>query len=166
MALILKPRGLVNFGELTLEHFEQYPVWRHVNEETFRPWLEQLPVDPAERMFLVRATATLADGARFDAWLTPAIEDEGDRQNLGTMQPSLIVPGYLIKSFWNGIQALPSRAERDDFYQDLKRTPEQVFPIRFEAVAGLAKGLTGITVQGFYKHEHQDSGEPLLVCEQ
>jgi hypothetical protein len=75
---------LKKFSELRLSDFEKYPVWVncHVidyeeswyddtDEETFRPWLEELPVDPGYTMFLVKSTLTLNDGTVFCGFITP-----------------------------------------------------------------------------------------------
>ena len=74
---------LVQFGDLTPEHFERHPVWIqcHVvdyeapwhddtDEETFRPWSGPLPVDPSDALFLVRATASLSNGTTLRGFLT------------------------------------------------------------------------------------------------
>ena len=67
---------LKQFGNLTPSDFSQHPVWVNVHvidyeedwynetdEETFRPWDGNLPADPSETMFLVKARLTLADGS-------------------------------------------------------------------------------------------------------
>jgi len=75
---------LKQFSELRLSDFEKYPVWVncHVidyeeswyddtDEETFRPWLEETPVDPGHTIFLVKSTLTLNDGTVFCGFITP-----------------------------------------------------------------------------------------------
>lgn len=44
----------------------------------------------------------------------------------------------------------PTAAELQAFYQRIGRPPEQVFPIRFNAEAGLATGAVSGVVEGFY----------------
>src|SRR5580765_579876 len=62
---------LRQFGTLEAEDFDRHPVWigcdygkpwyGQSDEETFRPWIGKLPVDPAEGIFLVRAVIQLRD---------------------------------------------------------------------------------------------------------
>ena len=59
--------------ELTLDDLEKFPVWEFRldeegeegrDESTVRPYTPPGPLDPADRMFVVRAVFTLADGSR------------------------------------------------------------------------------------------------------
>jgi len=43
----------------------------------------------------------------------------------------------------------PSRKEINRFYETFGKNAEQVFPIRFRAVDGLAKGIVEGTIPGF-----------------
>ena len=76
--------NLKQFGDLTPADFVEHPVWASVHtldydepwydetdEETFRPWIGELPVSPEDGMFLVRAKLTLADGRVLDGFITP-----------------------------------------------------------------------------------------------
>ncbi len=87
---------LKQFSELTEDDFAQHPVWIAVHtvdydepwydetdEETFRPWLGPLPIDPSEGMFLVKADFELHNGRHLNGFVTPAFPDD----TLGTVQP-------------------------------------------------------------------------------
>lgn len=155
------------FGELSTSDFERHPVWvschvidydepwyEETDEETFRPWLEGLPVDPAETMFLVRARFQAADGRTFPGFITPA-----ESADLGLIQPQLFV-GARRFGFWGGMFGVPE-SERSEFYKDLRSTPDQVFPIEFSAEAGLATGITSGAIGAFYRKPDLSS-PPLL----
>ena len=152
----MKPE-LRPFGSLTAEDFERIPVWLacHVadydepwydetDEETFRPWTGELPVRHADGMYLVKATATLADGSSFPAFLTPAADNE-----LGLAQPQVFVRGRRF-SFWGGMMG-SSQKERDEFYAAVGMAAETVFPIRFTVAPELAEGAMIVEVGGFYR---------------
>jgi hypothetical protein len=155
---------LVQFGELTVAHFQRHPVWIQchgaddaepwyddTDEETFRPCDEPLPVGPDLGMLLVWATGTLADGTVLPAFLTPIFVDghPGTSHPMGGMQPQLFGPSGAREAFWVGMME-PSRADLDAFYRRAGRQPEEIFPIRFAADAGLARGGVSGLVEGFY----------------
>lgn len=152
----MKPE-LKQFGELTAGDFEREPVWIacHVedydepwydetDEETFRPWSGELPVNASLGMLLVRATATLADGSSYPGFFTPAENDD-----LGLIQPQIFVDERLF-SFWGGVMGIP-RPYRDDFYRSIGRNSDAVFPIRFTGAPEIVESASPIEVQGFYK---------------
>ena len=150
---------LKQFGDLTLPDFDQPPVWVncHVidygkawyddtDEETFRSWDGDLPVDPAEAMFLVKAKLTLADGTEYDGFITP--QQESSEPDLGTIQPYLFTKSGEVFSFWFGILH-PSQEEINSFYEELGKSVKQVFPIQFKAEDGYARGVIAGTIPGF-----------------
>ena len=149
--------ALKQFGELTLNDFERHPVWvschvidndepwyEETDEETFRPWIGSLPVDPAETMFLVRAEFQTANGRRLEGFLTP-----GEDENLGQIQPQVFI-GSRRFGFWGGMRGVPA-AERVSFYEALEARSEDVFPISFSASSGLASGVITGSLGGFYR---------------
>jgi hypothetical protein len=155
------PPELVQFGDLTPTHFSRHPVWIQchgtdseepwhdaTNEETFRPWLNDLPVDPSEGMLLVAATFTLADGSSCDGFVTPAMDSgRNDASVLGTMQPHMFLPTGRQQAFWQGM--FPRAADRQQLYDDLGRT-DGIFPIAFKVRPGLTTGLDRGQIDGFY----------------
>jgi hypothetical protein len=159
---------LVQFGDLTPDHFARHPVWVEVHiidydepwyddtdEETVRPWTAALPVDPGEARFLVRARVELADGSRLVGFVTPQPEAAGEVPDLGYMQPHLFAPGGRLHRFWDG--GLPRSEEaRAAFYRDLAKRQEAIFPIHFAAEPGLSRGIQVGTLEGFYSCSHPD----------
>jgi hypothetical protein len=153
---------LVQFADLTPAHFAAHPCWIqcHVvdydqpwhddtDEETFRPWTGPLPVDPSEGMLLVAADLTLADGTALTGFVTPAFpKDAQDSGLLGFQQPQIFLPSGRRESFWDGGFSRPAEA-RKRFYAEWGRAPDQVFPVRFAARAGLTTGLASGEVPGF-----------------
>jgi hypothetical protein len=144
-------------GELTLEDFERNPVWAHchiidydqpwyddTDEETFRPWLGSVPVDPSQAIFLVSATFVFADGGRYRGFVTPA---EG-ADDIGSLQPHVFIQGRCF-AFWGGMFAIPV-AEREALYATSGRAAKAIFPVRFAGQAGLALGVMSGTLNGFY----------------
>lgn len=157
------PRPILRqYGDLRLDDFKDYPVWIqcHVvdydepwydetDEETFRPWTEGLPTSPEEGVLLVRAKLTLADGTPIRGFLTPQHqnEDEG-KPDLGTIQPQMFLESGEPVSFWGGMRPFDGSDVRR-LCAELKRLPDQVFPIRFEAEPGLTTGIASGSIPGF-----------------
>ena len=118
------------------------PWYDETNEETFRPHSGALPADPTDGIFLVRATAVLADGTTLGGFLTPAEEP-----TVGDMQPHVFVKDAPF-GFWGGIIGVPEDV-RSRFHGMLGKPTETVFPIRIAADEGLARGATVVTVSGW-----------------
>lgn len=153
---------LRQFRDLGSADFERHPVWIacHVadydepwydetDEETFRPWTGPLPVDPSADMYLVRATVAFRDGSEHPGFLTPTLPPA----DLGTMQPQVFV-GERSFGFWGGMFGVPPE-EREAFYRAAGRAPDQIFPLVFQAMPGLARGVCSGEAQGFYKQPRE-----------
>jgi hypothetical protein len=94
-------------------------------------------------VLLVRAKLRLQDGSVYR--VTPAFND-GD---LGAIQPQIFV-GDESFGFWGGMFGVRPD-EKAAFYAAIGKTPDVIFPVRFSADPGLARGaVTGI-VEGFYR---------------
>jgi hypothetical protein len=163
---VSKPE-LKQFGDMTNGDFDRHPVWvschvidydepwyEETDEETFRPWLGDLPVDPTETMFLIRAEFRDPSGRIFAGFITPA-----ETADLGQIQPQLL-HGSQRFSFWGGMSGV-SEEERAAFYDAMGVAPEQAFPLQFHAAPGLASGVTAGMVEGFYR-KPKLSAPPLL----
>ena len=148
---------LRQFGTLTGTDFDRVPIWlachvadydepwyEETDEETFRPWDGEIPVEPQGGMYLVKATATLADGSSLPGFLTPA-----DGNDLGSAQPQLFA-GAAMVSFWGGVMGVPEQ-QRAAFYASLGKAPDAVFPILFSVAPGLVREQAAIQVDGFYR---------------
>jgi hypothetical protein len=97
-------------------------------------------------MLLVRAELALADGRKFEGFLTP--QHEGEPLDLGVIQPQLFLPSGAACGFWDGM-AKRRDDSRETFYAELGRDPKSIFPIDFRAVEGLAIGHVSGTIPGF-----------------
>lgn len=154
---------LKQFSELTLQDFYKYPVWIqcHVmdyeelwydetDEETFRPWLGELPVSPSKAIFLVRSKFIFADGTEYEGFITPGESNSNDIQELGYIQPYVFVNHGKGIGFWFG--ALPHDYAEDKkkfYYSLIGKKPEEIFPIIFEAEKKYADGIIKGTIPGF-----------------
>ncbi|HXR04808.1 MAG TPA: hypothetical protein VN836_08890 [Verrucomicrobiae bacterium] len=160
----LKPAGGGSQGarvrkqvyELTLDDLNQFPVWEfRLGEEgeageagrdecTVRPFMASGPLDPADRMFVVRAVFTLADGSRMQGYCTPPLR--GDN-NIGTLQPIIVTDRGQVR-FWCGTAA-PDLKRLAHSYELLGKDAGRVFPVRFESEVELVGGPAKGSVPGF-----------------
>jgi hypothetical protein len=128
---------LTSFGDLGRDDVVRHPVWVscHVadhdepwhddtDDETFRPFLGVLPVDPRSGMFLVAANATLAAGTSLSVFITPSIV-EGD---VGALQPQGFV-GDRTFGLWGGMLGV-AESYRNALYDVLGTTESDVSPLR------------------------------------
>ena len=159
----MKPE-LKQFGTLTQADFERFPVWVNVHtldydeswydetdEETFRPWTGELPIDPSLGMFLVRSQVIFTDGTTFIGFITPAIgTGEVTDSELGSVQPYLFSNNETLVTFWGGMYGFTDEVKKKT-YDLLARTSSQIFPIRFRAEDGLTKGKQAGEIRGFCK---------------
>jgi hypothetical protein len=147
---------LKQFADLAEDNFARHPVWIscHVedydepwydqtDEETFRPWTGPLPVSASLGMCLVRAVARFQDGTQHAGFLSLAFEEE----DLGMMQPHVFLAGEK-HGFWGGAPGIPV-GWRQKFYEAAGKEPEEIFPMQFQAEAGLAEGVAACQVNGF-----------------
>jgi len=139
--------------ELTRHDLSTFPVWEFRldeegeegrDESTVRPYTASGPLDPADRMFVVRAVFTLADGSKMPGYFTPP--GRGD-SSIGTLQP-IIVTGRGQVRLWCG-KAAPDSKRLAQSYELLGKDAAQVFPIQFESNVELAGGPVRGSVPGF-----------------
>jgi hypothetical protein len=165
---------LKQFGELELEDFKRQPVWigchtadygkpwySDTDEETFRPYAERLPANPAEGMLLVRAVFEIKDGTRYPGFVTPVAEgwDKGrdgcsmleHSHILGIQQPQMFV-GDRMFGFWGGMMGISSSTQQE-LYMALGKHPDAIFPLGFSADANLTTGISEGSVEGFYRRD-------------
>lgn len=119
------------------------PWYDDTDEETFRPWTDAIPVDPANGMFLVRAAVTFADESEAEGFLTPAFE-AGD---MGTMQPHVFVSERSF-GFWGGMFGVRSEVQ-SEFLDLTAKSADQIFPMRFRGQPWLSKGVIDAEVSGW-----------------
>jgi hypothetical protein len=139
--------------ELTLQDLDTFPVWEFrldaegkegQDESTVRPFTAPGPLDPTDRMFVVRAVFTLADGSRMRGYFTPP--RQGDA-GLGTLQPIVVTDRGQIR-FWCGTAA-PDSKRLAHIYEMLGKDAKHVFPVRFESEVELVGGPVQGGVPGF-----------------
>ena len=139
--------------ELTLQDLSTFPVWEFrldedckedQDESTVRPYAALGPLDPTERMFVVRAIFTLADGSSMRGYLTPP--GRGDA-SLGTMQPIIITDRGQVR-IWCGTAA-PDSERLAHCYELLGKDAKAVFPVAFKSEVELSDGPVRGSVPGF-----------------
>lgn len=138
---------------ITPHDLETFPIWEFKLDETgesgqdeltVRPCTASEPLDPADRMFVVRAVFTLADGSMMRGYLTPP--GRGDA-GLGALQPIIVTDRGQVR-FWCGTAApSPTRLARS--YELLGKEAKQIFPLQFESEVELAGGPVMGSVPGF-----------------
>ena len=138
--------------ELTLDDLTAFPIWEFKldengggqDESTVRPYATPSLLDPADRMFVVRAVFMLADGSRLQGYVTPS---RGDDASMGTLQPVIVTHRGQVR-FWCGT-ASPGPKRLAQNYAFLGKDAAQVFPARFESEVPLVGGPVKDTLPGF-----------------
>ena len=139
--------------ELTLDDLSTFPVWEFRldeegeegrDESTVRPYSASGPLNPADRMFVVRAIFTLADGSKMRGYLTPPNRDD---DSIGLLQPIIVTYGGQVR-FWCGTTA-PGPKRLAHCYELLGKDAKHVFPVKFESEVELAGGPVRGSVPGF-----------------
>jgi hypothetical protein len=139
--------------ELTLDDLGEFPVWEFRldeegeegrDESTVRPYTASGPLDPAERMFVVRAVFTLADGSGMQGYCSPPLR--GD-DSIGALQPIIVTDrGQVL--FWCGTTE-PDSKRLVRSYEWLGKDARRVFPVQFESDVELVGGPVKGCVPGF-----------------
>src|SRR6267378_4178082 len=139
--------------ELTLDDLSKFPVWEFRldsdgeegrDESTVRPHTTSGPLDPADRMFVVRAAFTLADGTRMQGYLTPPVRRS---DSIGTLQPIIVTERGQVR-LWCGT-AVPDAKRLARSYELLGKDARHVFPVQFESKVELVGGPVKGSVPGF-----------------
>ncbi len=153
---------LKQFGDLTISDFDKYPIWvqchiidydeqwyDNTDEETFRPWIDKLPVSPDIAMFLIRAELKLKDGEVSPGFITPCSESEYKNENdLGLIQPQMFTKKGERIGFWTGMFPI-DKVQIDSIYKLINKEPDKIFPIYFKAIDGLSIGVSSGKINGF-----------------
>ncbi len=161
----MKLRKPVN--ELTPEDLRNYPVWEYAldeegdegqDETTVRPYQFAAPLDPAESMFVIGASFTLADGTLVSGYLTPP--SQGD-DSLATLQPAITTNAGQVR-FWFG--RLPFQPEEiAKMYSLLGKESSSVFPITFRATVAVVGGDVAGQIPGFLRWESLATKRVLVI---
>ena len=139
--------------ELTLRDLGTFAVWEFRldeedqegrDESTVRPHTAPGPLDPTDRMFVVRAVFTSPDGSKMRGYLSPPGRGEA---GIGTLQPIIVTDRGQVR-FWCGTVApSPERLARS--YELLGKDANHLFPVRFESDVELVGGPIRGSVPGF-----------------
>jgi len=158
--------NLRQYGDLRARDFESHPVWMCVHgvdedepwyydadELTYRPWTGPLPYrsgEPGNPMVVARVSFRLADGTVWPGFSTPPFRPDGPAGvHVSYMQPQIFFPDDgRFGSFWHGLGDV-SDAERERFYSELKKSPNEVFPLTFTFDPGLLDVPFVGTIEGF-----------------
>jgi hypothetical protein len=139
--------------ELTLQDLETFPIWEFNLDETaeggqdeltVRPCIASAPLDPADRMFVVRAVFKLVDGSMMRGYITPPGRGEA---GVGALQPIIVTDQGQVR-FWCGTSA-PGSKRLARSYELLGKETKQVFPLRFKSDVELADGPITGSLPGF-----------------
>lgn len=161
---------LKQFRDLKPKDFVDHPIWVqcHVidydekwydetDEETFRPWIGNIPVSPDHAMFLVKADLLLSCGDTFTGFLTPCLNSEYKHENdLGLIQPQIFTKAGERFGFWTGMFPI-EKSDIDHFYKLMEKGPDQIFPIIYKAEHGLSSGVTSGKINGFLTKRGNDN---------
>ena len=152
---------------LTLHDLTTFPVWEFSldvegdegrDESTVRPYTDPGPLNPTDRMFVVRAVFTLADGSMRQGYVTPPVR--GD-DSIGALQPIIVTDRGQIR-FWCGTTVPdPERLARS--YELLGKDAKHVFPVTFESDVELAGGPVRGSVRGFLVLEDFETRRSRIV---
>lgn len=139
--------------ELTPNDLRAFPVWEFRldeqgeegrDESTVRPYHASRALDPADRMFIVRALFTLADGSRMWGYFTPPGRGEA---TTGSLQPTIVTDRGQVR-LWCGT-AVPGLKRLARNYEFLGKDQKQLFPVQFESDVELVGGPVRGIVPGF-----------------
>lgn len=153
-----RPRNIKHFGDLRLSDFRRHPVWvschmedvreswyYDLDEDSSRPWVGKLPVEADNQFRIVRTRFTLADSTVLEGFSSP--EPLVESPQLWISQPRILLKDGSMIRFWYGA-CPPEPSDFADFYDRLKKSPKEVFPISYELFPGLALGRTSGTIAG------------------
>jgi hypothetical protein len=116
------------------------------------------PLDPAERMFIVRAVFILADGSRMQGYCSPPLR--GD-DSVGILQPIIVTDRGQVR-FWCGTTA-PDLKRLTRSYERLGKDARGVFPLQFQSDAQLVGGPVKGSLPGFLVLEDFQSRQTRTV---
>jgi len=155
--------------ELTPADLETHQIWEFAldeerldgqDEATVRPWKGGPPLNPADGMFVVRASFELADGARLFGYLTPPVQGVS---GIGTIQPVIVAKQGQVQ-FWFGIRT-PNAEEISRAYATLGRTANAVFPCRYASEVPLIGGPIAGVLKGFMHYRSIRDRTVVVVIE-
>lgn len=113
--------------DLTLEDLQVFPVWEYCLDEECEEGQDECTVRPVrigeselESMFICSATFTLANGKKFNGFVSP-------EEDLGYSQPTLYIDNKKVVYFWHGPR--PGNEEVEQSLEWLGGRDSNIFPI-------------------------------------
>ena len=146
---------------LDAQDFFEHPIWEFCSDEELEDGQDEATAKPsaelevegyADGVYVVACDATFADGSTH-----PAYVYSGQPQDLGCVQPNILVPGAQV-SMWFG--SLRFRANPEGFlascYGLLGGPREAIFPIQFRTRVHVNGAPLTVVVDGFKALDHYD----------
>jgi len=171
----MNPNGesrLKQFGDLSAADFDAYPVWvpcrpedgdeprdGHTDDDTYRPYLDALPIGCDVPVFLASTTLTLADGTAFEGFATrPA---DGVTFDLSTARPQLFASAGQRFGFWFG-NSSPTSSQKSDFYTAMGKSADAIFPIVNAVSPDISQIDLTIHIPGFCHYDPTPPPGPVV----
>ncbi|PID55762.1 hypothetical protein CSB45_14605 [candidate division KSB3 bacterium] len=89
-------------------------------------------------------------------FITPDKPVESDSNiDLGLVQAQIFMPNGKIMDFWFGVLT-PTKEMISDFYKELDKSHQDVFPMRFEVIENLSTGISSGSIHGFCSSGEND----------
>jgi hypothetical protein len=150
------------------------PWYSLSNEDTYRPWAGDYPVASEMTFVLASASYELRDGSRYSGFIrvvscnwdvprparmrnghivqypAPSSRHGGSPLTVIGFQRPCIFVGEKRFGIWYARKGI-SEDRRREFYTTIGKSPEDVFPLRFDVDAALATGLRSGQLEGFYQ---------------
>jgi hypothetical protein len=148
------PRIRKQVYELTVQDFQDHPIWEFCPEEVGANGQDEATVRPTEKRELsgelagscvVAANVKFADGSSGAGYLY-----NNDEARIGFVQPNLFVGNAQI-NFWLGsLKFLPNAPQRiPNHYKTIGKGKEAIFPLTFESAASVDGRVLRVVLQGF-----------------
>jgi hypothetical protein len=137
--------------DLTRLDLQQYPLWEFCSDEEGTPGQDEATVKPSEDSevpafspgaYIVATDFSFADGSLAEGYIY-----SGAPEDFGCTTPRIFVEEGHV-GFWFGYRA-PQPEAIAATYRKLGRTPEAVFPIRYQTRVPVNGSLMNGRVRGF-----------------
>ena len=154
--------------DLKSADLEKYPVWEFAldeegtegqDEATVRPKPGVTEISDFTGQLVVRAEFIAADGTAFIGAITP-----NKTMDLGYIHPVIIAQDKQIM-FWHGAMK-PKPSDLEASYKILRKTPKQLFPLKFRSLISLKGGINAGIIPGFLylkDFKNLDTAKPTII---
>ena len=166
---------IVEYDDLTPEHFQKYPIWLYSHdhdfgnwlfaledEESMRPWDGKFPAPPTF-IGLIRTTFTAANGQTFLGAVEHSEYENNERPWILRLSPELFLNDGESISFFAGRtkgQDDPALEEAcQQFYSATGLTSETAFPMKYEVSSEILQEPISGTIPGICYFTEDDEIE-------